>query len=69
MNFYKPTQVKFYDDYLEEFHYGIAYHDIIICGCCGGVFEISEILEFAPEGIEPITSYHDWVDLEDNIHE
>lgn len=69
MKFCKPVQVKFYDYYMEEYHFGIAYDDVIICGCCGGAFEISEILEFAPKDIEPITVYHDWVDLEDSIHE
>ena len=37
-----PTQVKFWD--ADGYHWigGVAYHDVIICGCCGGVFEITE---------------------------
>lgn len=37
---------------------GIAYHDEIICACCGGVFETSEAHD-----IEVV----DWVDLTDVI--
>ena len=63
--FDKPTQVQFCD--AEGFkHGGIAYGDEIICGCCGGIFTIEEVYEFALEfGIEePIMPYHDWEPLE-----
>ena len=33
----KPTQVKFYDVDNDLWVGGIAYHDEIICGCCGGI--------------------------------
>ena len=44
-----PTQVLFRQD--EEtmrengarWFAGIAYHDEIICGCCGGIVEIEEV--------------------------
>ena len=41
-----PTQVAFWEDN----HYigGIAYGTEIICSCCGGVVEIAEVYEFAP---------------------
>lgn len=63
-NYFKvPTQVKFWD--YEGGHYlgGIAYLDEIICGCCGGILDISEIYEFAPDTLEedPIVIYDNWV--------
>lgn len=47
---------------------GIAYKDEIICGCCGGVFEIEEIIEDAKnDGVVPIIPYELWVDLVSEI--
>ena len=43
-----PTQVKFWDVDGDHYIGGIAYRDKIICGCCGGIFDISEIYESAP---------------------
>ena len=40
-----PTQVRFYDGM--DFVGGIAYHDYIICGCCGGIFSIQDVIEMA----------------------
>ena len=65
--FDKPTQVLFVD---EEGTWcsGIAYHDEIICGCCGGIFDIEEVIEFAPEYVQqPIHEYETWIDLSDEI--
>lgn len=60
LDFKRPTQVAFWD--VDGNHYigGIAYGTEIICGCCGGVVEIAEIYEFAPEDVEPIVVYDDW---------
>lgn len=46
-----PTQVVFYDggDESPIFCTGIAYKDEIICACCGGVIEISEVIADAKE--------------------
>jgi hypothetical protein len=30
-----------------DFVGGIAYHDYIICGCCGGIFSIQDVIEMA----------------------
>lgn len=64
-----PTQVKFWD--YEGGHYlgGIAYRDEIICGCCGGIFDINEIYKFAPDELkeDPIVVYNDWVDISYDI--
>lgn len=58
-----PTQVRFFMNEDEGYCGGIAYHDEIICGCCGGVFEIEEIIDETPRGLIPIHDYNDWMDL------
>ena len=67
--FDKPTQVMFNDPESGEWDAGIAYRDEIICGCCGGIFEISEVIENAnARNIEcAIYSYYSWTDLECEI--
>ena len=63
-----PTQVKFWDVDGDHYIGGIAFRDEIICGCCGGVFDISEIYESAPDTLEdPIVPYDDWVDISSEI--
>ncbi len=59
--FETPTQVKFFDPKSQETLYGIGIgldgiDDRIICACCGGVFEVSEV-----ENIEILP----WIDLSD----
>ena len=54
-----PTQVKFYDPDGKQTLYGIGIDDKVICACCGGIFELSEI-----EIIEFLT----WVDFSHKIH-
>ena len=69
MYYDKPTQVMFYDfDGSGSYNAGIAYCDDIICGCCGGVFSIEEIYEFAESDglMNPIVRM-DWVDISDEI--
>ena len=62
--FEKPTQVMFKQDeetMLEngaEWFAGIAYHDEIICGCCGGIIEMDEV-----ETISPMS----WIDISEAI--
>lgn len=54
-----PTQVKFWDGrYID----GIAYRDEIICGCCGGIFRISDIYKVAPDTLDddPIVVVDGW---------
>ena len=71
MKFYeKPKQVVFADpenpgDWLA----GIAFQDSIICSCCGGVFEIEDVVKQAKEDgvINPIYEYEDWSDITDDI--
>lgn len=45
--YYEPTQVTFLPEEGDivdgdDFLHGIAFYDVIICGCCGGIFEIEE---------------------------
>ena len=43
---------------------GIAYKDEIICGCCGSVFEISEVCELSEGYVnQAIYEYDCWIDL------
>ena len=61
-----PTQVKFWDG---RYIGGIAYRDEIICGCCGGIFRISDIYEVAPDTLDndPIVVYKGWRGLSSEI--
>lgn len=68
--FNRPKQVVFADpDNPGEWLAGIAYKDVIICGCCGGVFEIADVVDCAREdGINwAIHEYHEWIDITDEI--
>lgn len=77
----KPTQVMFidinesYDRETPKIIGGIAYQDEIICGCCGSIFSIEELIEDYLDAIkvcpwlkeyEPIRSLS-WIDIEDAI--
>lgn len=66
-----PTQVKFADFSDDELGWigGIAFEDKVICGCCGAVFEISDIYDEADEiGFEgePIKILS-WVSISEEI--
>ena len=66
--FDKPTQVVYYDVDENCWKSGIAYKDEIICACCGGIIEISEVYEFAPAEIaQPIFKYDAWCDITEDI--
>jgi hypothetical protein len=68
MVFTKPTQVKFL--YADYHHYvgGIAYGSEIICGCCGSIFDIDELLEDAdPTDPRPVIIPLEWVDISNEI--
>lgn len=70
----KPTQVKFLDILESESDKpywigGIAYHNEVICGCCGDTIEISELYEKAEEcgyGYGPIEALI-WIDISEAI--
>ena len=66
--FDEPTQIAFWDYDGGHWDGGIAYGTEIICGCCGGVLDIDEIYEFAPEDIdEPIHVFDAWVSVSEEI--
>lgn len=47
---------------------GIAFRDEVICGCCGGVFEIADLLSITDEiECDPIFEYDDWMNIEEEI--
>ena len=62
-----PTQVMFHDPD-GVYNFGIAWGDKIICACCGGVFEVEEILKFALEDQPAIYEYSTWNDLSNEIY-
>ena len=67
----EPTQVKFFDFDNEASCWtgGIAYHDVVICGCCGATVEISEFYNMAEEigfGEDPIKVLN-WIDISEEI--
>lgn len=48
--------------------YGIGYHDVIICGCCGVAFDIEELLEDAEAaGIDLQYRELPWRDIKNEI--
>lgn len=59
-----PTQVKFLNINEEDNSWlgGIAYGEIIICMCCGGVINIEEYLGDGGEIIEL-----EWIDLNEEV--
>ena len=68
--FNNPTQVMFADpENPGEWLCGIAYRDVIICSCCGGIFHINEVIEMAHEDSVncAIHVYPEWVDITDEI--
>lgn len=70
--FETPTQVMFPDfDNCDNLNWlnGIAYKDVIICSCCGGVFEIADVMDCAEQcGFKnAIYPYETWVNLYDEI--
>lgn len=61
-----PTQVKFWVDEEgmgdRDTHVGIAYHNRIICACCGGIF----LLDDDDKTVE-ILKEMDWIDFSEYI--
>lgn len=66
-----PTQVKFWDIFNERYIGGIGYQDKIICGCCGMVTYVSDLIKDVPDTLEegPIVVYNNWVDIGSEICE
>ena len=63
-----PCQVRFYDGF--EYVGGIAYLDYIICGCCGGILYIKDVIEMAKKDgytEDDAIIELEWVDIEKEI--
>lgn len=61
-----PAQVMFYDG--QNMCAGIMLGDKIICACCGGVFEVEEVIEDAKiDGVEAIRMFEVWIDVSNEI--
>ena len=68
--FERPKQVIFADpDNPGEWLSGIAYGHDIICGCCGGVFNVDDVAEAAyGDGLNSgIYEYGEWNDISNEI--
>ena len=68
--FETPTQVKFFDDAEDEPKYkgGIAYGDVIVCGCCGSVVEISDLLQYySDKEANLVIIPLEWIDISEAI--
>lgn len=74
--FSEPTQVKFFDFNSDEERWigGIAYQDVIICGCCGAEISLDDfwadwhdIKDTYPEIENPLVVYASWVDIDECI--
>lgn len=61
------VQVKFWDG--ENWCAGFMVGRRLVCGCCGGIFDVDEVLrDGREEGIEnPIHAFQTWVDVSDEI--
>ena len=61
-----PRQVMFWDG--ENHCAGIMVGKLLVCGCCGGTFNLDEVIEMAREdGQVPVRVFDTWVDISDEI--
>ena len=67
-----PCQVRFYEAADGLYRGGIAYRDYIICGCCGAVLLIDDVVnDAACVGVhwDDAVVELEWVDIEQTIRE
>lgn len=61
-----PHQVMFYDG--EGMCPGILFQNHIICGCCGDVFSVEDVVDMVRDSeVEAIRLFKTWMDLSDEI--
>ena len=61
-----PRQVMFWDG--ENHCAGIMIGKLLVCGCCGGTFNLDEVIKMAREdGQVPVRVFDTWVDLSGEI--
>jgi Fe2+ or Zn2+ uptake regulation protein len=62
--------VRFYDAFDNMWRGGIAYHDFVICGCCGAIMPIEDIIEEANESgvhFDDAIKELEWIDISNEI--
>ena len=60
------VQVMFYDG--EGMCSGIMVGDKIVCACCGGIFDVDDVVSNAIEdGREAIRMFETWVDISTEV--
>lgn len=60
------VQVMFYDG--EDMCSGIMVGDKIVCACCGGIFDVDDVVSNAIEdGREAIRMFETWVDVSTEV--
>ena len=57
----RPTQVRWFDSVQKRWIGGIAYKNELVCGCCGGVYELDEFEE------GEVVELGNWVNIEEEI--
>lgn len=66
-----PVQVRYWDTGLEQYVGGIGYHEYIICGCCGKLCSISEIIEesakYSKLDADKAIIEMEWIDVSNEI--
>jgi hypothetical protein len=65
-----PCQVKFYDTFDGMWRGGIAYRDLIFCGCCGTTLIIQDIVDDATKAgmhWDDAIIELEWLDISDVI--
>lgn len=61
-----PCQVMFWDG--KNYCAGIMIGKLLVCGCCGGTFNLDEVIDMAREdGQVPVRVFDIWVDISDEI--
>lgn len=61
-----PRQIMFWDG--GQHCPGIMIGKLLVCGCCGGTFDLDEVVEMAREdGQVPVRVFDTWVDISDEI--
>lgn len=61
-----PRQVMFWDG--ENYCAGFMIGNLLVCGCCGGTFNLDEVVEMAREDDQvPVRVFDTWVDISDEI--
>lgn len=61
-----PRQVMFWDG--ANHCAGFMIGKLLVCGCCGGTFDLDEVIEMAREDDQvPVRVFDTWVDISDEI--